>query len=49
MYALEACENGNIIPDYDLIRSTIDNNDVESAKQLIEKYRLIDPNNVIPD
>ena len=49
MYALEAFENGNIIPDYDLIRSTIDNNDVESAKQLIEKYRLIDPNNVIPD
>lgn len=48
-YALKAYENCKSIPDYDLIRSTINNNDIELAKQLIEQYQLIDPNNVIPD
>lgn len=47
--ALKAYENGKSIPDYDLIRNAIDNNDVELAERLIEQYQLIDPDNVIPD
>lgn len=47
-YALYNYERGTRLPDPNLVRSTIDNNDVETAKKIIEEYNLIHPNNIIP-
>ena len=49
MYALEAYERGWGLPSPDEVRHTINNNDVENAKQLIERFQLIYPNNVKPE
>lgn len=49
MYALNAFDYGANLPDGDLVRNTIDNNDVETAKTLIKKFDMIHPNNIIPD
>ena len=49
MYALYAFERGWSLPNFELTRSTIDNNDVEKAKEIIREYELIHPNNVTPE
>lgn len=49
MYALEAYERGWGLPDPDEVRHTINNNDVENAKQLINRFELIHPHNVKPE
>lgn len=49
MYALYAYENGYNLPDYDLTRSTIDNNDVDTAKALIFEFNLLHPKNIKPE
>lgn len=48
-YALYNYERGTRLPDPYLIRSTIDNNDVEIAKKIIKEHNLIHPNNIIPE
>lgn len=48
-YALYNFERGVFLPNGLLIRDTINNNDVETAKKLIEDYKLIHPNNIIPE
>lgn len=48
-YALYAYERGLALPDYDLTRNTINNNDVDTARALIEDYSLIHPKNVKPE
>jgi hypothetical protein len=48
-YALYAYERGLALPDYDLTRNTINNNDVDTAIALIEEYSLIHPKNVKPE
>lgn len=48
-YAIYLFDMGAPIPDGDLVRETINNNDVEKAKELIVKYELISPRNVTPD
>lgn len=48
-YALYNYERGTRLPDPNLIRSTIDNNDVETAKKIIETYNLIHSSNIIPE
>jgi hypothetical protein len=48
-YALEAYERGWGLPDPDEVRHTINNNDVENAKQLINRFELIHPHNVKPE
>jgi hypothetical protein len=47
--ALKAYHKGLAIPSGDVTRSVINNNDVDAAKYLIDKYGLVDPNNVIPE
>ena len=49
IWALYAYENGANIPIRTLTRDTINNNDVESVKRLIEKYGLLHPKNVNPE
>ena len=49
MYALLAFERGWNLPNFEVTRSTIDNNDVEKAKELIKEYELIHPDNVTPE
>jgi hypothetical protein len=49
MYALYAYECGYNLPDYNLTRSTINNNDVETAKALIAEFNLLHPKNVNPE
>jgi hypothetical protein len=48
-YALYCFEAGHSLPSGDVVRDTINNNDVEKAKIIIEKYNLIHPNNIIPE
>ena len=48
-YALNAFDYGANLPNGELVRNTIDNNDVEMAKTLIKKFDMIYPNNIIPD
>lgn len=48
-YALWMFERGKAIPDPYSIRDAINNNDVETAKYLIDKYGLINPNNIKPE
>ena len=40
-YALYCFENGYSLPNGQIVRETINNNDIEKAKILIEKYNLI--------
>lgn len=47
--ALKAYHKGLVIPSGDVTRSVINNNDVDAAKYLIDKYELVDPTNVIPE
>lgn len=49
MYALHAYENNYSLPDGNLVQNTINNNDVETAKLLISKFKLIHPNNIQPE
>lgn len=49
MYALYACENGRDLPNTQIVRDTINNNDVELAKRIIAEYDIIHPNNVNPE
>ena len=49
MYALYACEHGRALPDMQIVRDTINNNDVELAKRIIVEYEMIHPNNVNPE
>ena len=49
MYALYAYERGYDLPDYNLTRSTINNNDVDTAKALIAEFDLLHPKNVNPE
>lgn len=49
MYAIHSFENGNALPDPELIQAVINNNDVEMAKTLIRKYQLMHPKNQTPD
>lgn len=49
MFALHAYEHGWNLPDGDLIRNTINNNDVETAKRLLIEYEMINPKNVKPE
>ena len=49
MFALNAYERGWNLPDGDLIRNTINNNDVETAKRLLTEYEMINPKNVKPE
>lgn len=48
-YALFAYERHLILPNYEITRNTINNNDVETAKSLIEEFNLIHPDNVKPE
>lgn len=49
MYALYAYEHSYDLPDYNLTRSTIDNNDIATAKALIAKFKLLHPKNISPE
>lgn len=49
MYALFASERGKDLPQWQIVRDTINNNDIATAKQLIDEFGLIHPNNVKPD
>lgn len=49
MFALHAYERGFALPDYNLTRSTINNNDVDTAKALIAEFGLLHPNNNKPE
>lgn len=49
MYALYLFESGARIPDSELIQTTINSNDVETAKKLIIEFGLIHPKNVAPE
>jgi hypothetical protein len=49
MFALHAYERGLALPDYNLTRSTINNNDVDTAKALIAEFGLLHPNNNKPE
>lgn len=48
-YALYAFENGKHLPSAQVVRDTINNNDVELAKRIIAEYDIIHPNNVNPE
>ena len=48
-YALYNYERGTRLPEPSLVRSIIDNNDIETANKIIEKYNLIHPNNITPE
>lgn len=48
-YALYKYEHSARLPEASLVRSIIDNNDIETAKKIIEEYNLIHPNNIIPE
>ena len=49
IYALRNYERDSIIPDGQLVQNIINNNDVETAKLVIDKFNLICPNNVQPE
>lgn len=49
MFALCAYERGWNLPDGDLVRNTINNNDVETAKRILTEYEMINPENVKPE
>lgn len=49
MYALYAFENDFHLPYSNDIIDVIDNNNIEKAQQLIKKYTLIYPKNIIPE
>ena len=49
MFALHAYECGWRLPDGDLVRNTINNNDVEMTKQLLIEYEMLNPKNVKPE
>ena len=49
IYALYNYERDSIIPDGQLVQNIINNNDVETAKLVIDKFNLICPNNVQPE
>lgn len=49
MYALQAYESGAPLPDPTLVQLAINENDLEQAKVLIRKYRLIHPDNKQPE
>ena len=49
IYALEAFERGYSLPDPAEVRNTINSNDIENAKRLIDEYTLIYPENVDPE
>lgn len=49
MYALHCYENGVCLPDPIKVRETINNNDLETARYLIDTYHILAPNNVNPE
>lgn len=48
-YALYNYERGTSLPDGELVRSVINNNDVEFANKIIKDYKLIHPSNITPE
>lgn len=49
MHALYAYEHGYVLPDSNLTRNTINNNDIDTAKSLIVTFNLLHPKNVNPE
>lgn len=49
MWALYLCENSLNIPDGATVQHIIDNNDVATAKSIIKKYKLSNPNAIKPE
>ena len=48
-FALYAYEHDRVLPPLEVVRATIDNNDIETAKKLIADYELIHPYNKNPE
>lgn len=48
-YALYAYNNRFSLPNMSMVRDTINKNDVEAAKDLIEVYKLVHPDNIKPE
>ena len=49
MYALYAYERGYDLPNPIEVQEIINTNDIDKARQFIDKYYLIYPDNIIPE